>query len=374
MAEAQLRFGDQSSADVKLFLTGTNDEKYGRNPIYLHSQILKRSKCFEPELSAHSSSDKPTEICVSISHDFDHYLKCIQLMYGENVHFSNIEECLAILSVASEMLADYSIEKCMQYLEAVRWSAEQEPRIRNVLSSLELKPSPDLAARLHQEDDNHIVFVEKSIQEIVSLIKGGDNDLSSQKTVEIYFVRMLEGNTSRDVMAVCGRVLLQEFKEAIDSRDLSSLWTLFQLIQYCEGEILKAAMKAFCEDVQFMEFVKQQKNYHPNTFGIIIPNVFDILMGFMKATGDGKLIISRACRVSFLTTWVPIMGRLCRDGSRRQLGELDKAVLDVVESLPPVDKKSICVVWVKVYRVNKINIATPFLLCLKMCNMPTANL
>ncbi|GLJ22253.1 hypothetical protein SUGI_0418510 [Cryptomeria japonica] len=370
MEESQLRSGDQSSVNVKLMLTGSSEEEYGRNPVYLHSQSLSRSKLFEPEIFEGSSSNKPTEICLTAPQIFDHHLKCIQLMDGESVHFSSIEECLAILSIASEMLADDSINKCMEYLEAVRWTAEEETRIRKVLSCMELELLPDLAARLHQEDDNHIIFVEKSIQEIVSFIKEGDYSLSSQKTVEIYFVRLLEGNTSRDVMEVCGCVLLQEFKAAMDSRDLSSLLTLFQLIQHCEGEMLKAAMETFCEDAQFTEFVKQKKNYHPNLLGIKNPNVLEILMGFMRATGDGKVIISRACRVCFLTTWLPVMGQLCRDGSRVQLGEVDKAVLNVVESLPSVDKKHICVVWAEVYRLNKINFPTPFLLCLKMCNMP----
>ncbi|GLJ22252.1 hypothetical protein SUGI_0418500 [Cryptomeria japonica] len=371
MAEPQLRFGDQSSANVKLYLAPSDEEEYRKDPVYLHSQILKRSTFFDPELSECSPLDKTTELWVTTPHNFDHYLKCIHLMYGETVNFSNIEECLAILSVASEMLVDDGINECMEYLEAVRWSPEEETQIRKILSPLELKLLPDLAARIHQEDDNHKNFVDQSIQEIVSFIKGGDYNLSTQKTVEIYLVGMLDGNTSRDVMDVCGRVILQEFKAAMDSRDLSSLLTLFQLIQHCEGEIIKAAMKAFCEDAQFTEFVKQQKNlYYSNLLGIINPNVLEILMGFMKATGDGNIIISRACRVSFLMTWVPIMGRLCCDGSRGQIAEVDKAVLNVVESLPPLDKKRICVVWAEVYRLNKINFATPFLLCLEMCNMP----
>ncbi|GLJ17088.1 hypothetical protein SUGI_0295560, partial [Cryptomeria japonica] len=174
MAEARLRFGTQSSADVKLFLKGPSEEKYGRNPIYLHSQILKRLKFFESRFSNSWSSDKSTEIWVTTSHNFDHYLKCIEIMYGEHVDFSSIEECLAIMSIASEMLAEDCINKCMQYLEAVRWSAEEESQIRKVLSceGLKLKLLPDLAARLRQEDDgDHIIFVEKIIQEMASVIK-----------------------------------------------------------------------------------------------------------------------------------------------------------------------------------------------------------
>ncbi|GLJ17090.1 hypothetical protein SUGI_0295600 [Cryptomeria japonica] len=364
MAESRLRFGTQSSADVKLFLSGPGDEKYGRNPVYLHSQILKRLKCFQSRFSNRWSSDKSTEMRVTTSHNFDHYLKCIEIMYGEHVDFLSIKECLAILLVASEMSADECINKCMRYLEAVRWSAEEKMQILKVLSceGLKLKILPDLDARLHWDnDDDHINFVEKIIQEMVSLIKcSGLSSYRNLETVEKDLRGMLEGNTSRDVVEVCGRVLLQEFKASVDSRDFSTLTLLFNLIQHCDGGILEAALKAFCEDVEFMK----DANNLPCTEA-----VFDIIMWFMKATGDGKIIISRASRVSFLTTWLPIIGTFNYNRPFRnhispikKLKEFDKAVLSVVLSLPQVDQKRICVLLVEVYKLNRIDMAMPFAL------------
>ncbi|GLJ47984.1 hypothetical protein SUGI_1013250 [Cryptomeria japonica] len=174
-------------------------------------------------MSERWASEKPNEIRVTTSHDFDDYLKCIQLMYGESVYITNVKECLAILSVASELLADECINECMQYLEAVRWSSEQESQIRDVLSSL--------------------------------------------------------------------------------------------------------------------------------------------------AIGDRKIIISRASRISFLTTWLPIMGKLCC-GRVGKPDELDKAVLKVVESLPLVDKVSICVQWIELYNQYSIDIATPLTLFTDLQDAP----
>ncbi|GLJ47971.1 hypothetical protein SUGI_1012980 [Cryptomeria japonica] len=106
MEEAQLRFGALNSADVKLWLTGPNDEKYKRNPVYVHSEILKRSEFLQAMMSERWSS------------------------------------------FASELLSNELMNKCMQYLQGVHWSAAEETRIGEVLSCLGLKPSPDLAARL----------------------------------------------------------------------------------------------------------------------------------------------------------------------------------------------------------------------------------
>ncbi|GLJ47983.1 hypothetical protein SUGI_1013240 [Cryptomeria japonica] len=368
MEEPQLRFGALSSADVKLWLTGQNDRNYEGNPVFLHSVILKRSQFFVVKMSERWSSDKPTDIRVTTSHDFDFFLKCIQLMYDEPVYFSNIEECLAILLVASELLADDCINKCMQYLEAVRWSVEQESQIRDVLSSLGLKLLPDLTARLDKKDDNHIIFLEKIIDEMVSLIK--DQQGRNLETAEKYIADILKGNTCREDVEVCGRVLLKEFKSSIASYNFRTIRLLIHFITRCVGEILKAAFVALCEDPKIMRYAMATSI--DSGFN---ENIFYTVISFMQAIGDGKTTISRASRISLLTTWLPIMAEMCRkrvpyalynsnliNPNLANLAKLDKAVLNVVESLPLVDRRSICVEWIRVYKKYDIDIAKPFTL------------
>ncbi|GLJ17096.1 hypothetical protein SUGI_0295670 [Cryptomeria japonica] len=245
-------------------------------------------------------------------------------------------------------------------IEAVRWSAVQECKIRRVLSSegLKLKISPDLAARLSQDDDkDHLIFVEKSIQEMVTLIKGSGSSKSRER-VEKDLAGILDGNAPRDVVDVCGRVLLQEFKASINSRNIWTLKQLFKLIQHCNRGILEAALKAFCENTEFVRLIKGWNNGLETSEA-----VFDIVVWFMKATGEGKILISRASRVSLLTTWLPIMGSFTKHRSLTcKFWQLDNAVLKVVESLPQVDQKRICLLWAQVYSKNEIDIATPFTL------------
>ena len=79
---------------------------------------------------------------------------------------------------------------------------------------------------------------------------------------------------------------------------------------------------------------------------------------------EGNILISRASRVSLLTTWLPIMGKLigCNNLVGDKFEELDNAVLKLVESLLPVEQKRICLLWTHVYILNKIDIATPLTL------------
>ncbi|GLJ47972.1 hypothetical protein SUGI_1012990 [Cryptomeria japonica] len=360
MEKAQLRFGALNSADVKLWLTGPSDEKYERNPIYLHSAILKRSEFLQAMMSERWSSGKSTELSVTTYHNFDEYLKCLELMYCDHVYFFNVEECLAILTIASDLLANDLINKCMQYLQGVHWSAAQETRIGDVISCLGLKPSPDLAARLEKEDSNHLIYVERIIKHMVSHLQV-TNDVRMEKIAEEYIGGMLEGNTPRDVVELCRREIFLEFKSSIHYRDLSAISSLSKFIEGFDGDILKAAYIALVEDLDFAVYVK----------GLVLSDkyqqvrkclkVLDTIIWFMNAIGDGKIIVSRASRNTFLTIWLPIMRDLClRRVEMRDKGE--KAVLNVVKGLPLADKIRICVEWIELYNKYDIDISTPLTL------------
>ncbi|GLJ47975.1 hypothetical protein SUGI_1013070 [Cryptomeria japonica] len=361
MEEAQLRFGALNSADVKLWLTGPSDEKYERNPIYLHSAILKRSEFLEAMMSERWSSGKSTELSVTTIHSFDEYLKCLELMYCDHVYFSNVEECLAILTIASDLLANDLINKCMQYLQGVHWSAAQETQIGDVISCLGLKPLPDLAARLEKEDANHLIYVERIIKHMVSHLQVR-KDVRMEKIAEEYIGGMLEGNTPRDVVELCRREILLGFKSSIHSQDLSAISSLSKFIEGFDGDILKAACIALVEDVEFAVYVKGllvSERYLLSVRKCL--RVLDTIIWFMNAIGDGKIIISRASRNSFLTIWLPIMRDLCLERVEMR-GMVDKAVLNVVKGLPLADKIRICVEWIELYTKYDIDITTPLTL------------
>jgi len=137
MAEP-LQFGDQSTADIKLLLIGSDETEYEGNPLYLHAQVLRKSEFYETLLSERwSAADKlPMEIHITSPHCNEYYIKCIQLMYssqeGKNFCFSSVDEVQAILPVASQLLFHDCVKECMLYLDAVRWrSPHQEANLRS---------------------------------------------------------------------------------------------------------------------------------------------------------------------------------------------------------------------------------------------------
>jgi hypothetical protein len=77
---------------------------------------------------------------------------CIRLLYAANpvkdTTFNDVQDAVGILQVAAEILFHDCVGACMRYLEAVRWSAEDESAIRSRVASLQLQVSPELAFRL----------------------------------------------------------------------------------------------------------------------------------------------------------------------------------------------------------------------------------
>ena len=76
MAEQRLRLGDQKTADIKLYLVGPNGEDSERNPVYLHSQVLRKSEFYNTMLSDRwsCSDERPLEIKVTSSHPYNRVL------------------------------------------------------------------------------------------------------------------------------------------------------------------------------------------------------------------------------------------------------------------------------------------------------------
>ncbi|GLJ50278.1 hypothetical protein SUGI_1070740 [Cryptomeria japonica] len=91
-------------------------------------------------------------------------------MYSSSFHFCNVDECLAILPVASELLVDKLMQLCMAYLEAVRWNSAQESNIRVLLSSLNRSVSPDLNARLNKQKNDILDFVIENVKTMISFL------------------------------------------------------------------------------------------------------------------------------------------------------------------------------------------------------------
>ncbi|GLJ50256.1 hypothetical protein SUGI_1069970 [Cryptomeria japonica] len=199
------------------------------------------------------------------------------MMYSStsSPRFSNVDECLAILSVASELLVDKPMQQCMRYLEAVRWNSEEGSKIRNLLSSLNLSVLPDLNARLDKKNNNYLDFVRENIKLMISFLSSCDCAEKKQpiirEAVGKFIVENLQDDASSGIAEMCRHIILEEFKANIAIAVTSNtetnpadeehsyfalLWP-FTLIERCDGTTMEGAVKILCEEMKLAHIIMQ---------------------------------------------------------------------------------------------------------------------
>lgn len=261
MGEEQLRWGDQNTADIKFHLIDLEGAEYGGNPVYLHSQVLRKSEFYKNMISDRwsSSDERPLELKVISCHRFKRYIKCIEFMYSSQANksfcFCNVDEALDILPIASELVFCDCINECMRYLDSVRWNSVQEAQLRDLLSSLQINVSPDIAARLgmipcNMPNCEHIEILEEFLPEMLSMVSNGIESLNGlpRKTVERYCVDYFTKPTVSSAIAQkCEFALLKEFKVNMGrmkgsdkgkvKNACSALLWLVGVIRRCDGKL-----------------------------------------------------------------------------------------------------------------------------------------
>ncbi|GLJ50311.1 hypothetical protein SUGI_1071890 [Cryptomeria japonica] len=352
------QFGDQNNSDVKLYIYYSDGHPYGGNPIYLHSQVLKKSGYLEARLKENGIS---LDITPDGSAHAEDYIDCIRLMYSSYcqrpLSFSNVDDALRILPVASELLFEEGIQACMEYLEAVCWTPQQKLRIRNLLSSLQLNISTDLAERLKISK----AFFHEELEVLKSLllfdilndrfVMHGVPVQHVQDTLKQQIVAYFEEDIHPAIQKICRDALLDVFTMRIggfkfesvstelrDSACESLLWFL-DLIKLCKRDVFEAAFTIFVEDEEIADILaKPHISWTPNAaiFGVrsranqsvkfgqinndhifsdsdrsYSSRVLEILVHrFLGAVANGDIVIPKPARVSFLMKWVPIMAYL----------------------------------------------------------------
>jgi hypothetical protein len=373
MANQPLGFGDKNTADVTLHLTDSAGVEYTGNPLVLHSQVLKKAEFFETKLSQRWSSDmQPFEIKVTCSYHPENYIKCIQLMYSydtdERFNFSNVDEVLAVLPVASEVMFRDCMESCMRYLDAVRWTPEQEAKLRVLFSSLQINILPDLAARLgmsqSKSDCDHINTAKQSLQEFLSQ---ASNRLDYRSSVEQHMFDYFKSNTSPAVKDACRYVLLNQFnanlkviKSKSDEKTLASacstLSWLVGVIQRCDAKLLETVVKEFCEDADLRKVIAARAPQNMSCACDILTILIDQVL---KAMGNGEIITPMSFRVDFLINWADIMVKLMK--SMKGYIDYEKTgIIGVAETLPLVEQTRIFTCWEDILTKNSMSTSSLF--------------
>lgn len=350
----QFQFGDHNTADIQLQLIYTDGTEYQRKLLHLHSIVLRKSEFYNTLLSERWSLEKtkPFEITVPSRYSGEIYIKCIQLMYsshaGKPLRFSNVDEALAILPVASELLFQQCMEECMKYLSAVPWSTKQEVKLRALLLSLEISIWGDLSDRLGmiqcKQDLGGQQMLEQTLQKMLSTISSGS--FVNGEYIEEYIIAHFNANES--IAETCRSALLKEFSANIERakfetpKSCSALSWIVKVIDRRDEELFETVFYMFCKDAEIPKVVYRYiawDRYCRDNSGYS-NRLVDIMDRFLKALRNGRIITCIPFRVSFLTNWISVLVNL--KGNEKLMGN----IVDVSETLPLVYQR-------RIYNVGK---------------------
>ncbi|CAK9166706.1 unnamed protein product [Ilex paraguariensis] len=152
LAEAPFRNPDGflGFGDVKLTITATDGFTVSMD---VHKRVLADKSRFFAEKLRRSGSHS-VEICEV--DDVEVYVETLVLMYCEDLKRKlmgeEVSKILGLLKVSAAIMFDAGIISCLEYLEAIPWSEEEEDKVVSHLSELQIQDSvTDVLQRVSAE-------------------------------------------------------------------------------------------------------------------------------------------------------------------------------------------------------------------------------
>eukprot|EP00250_Pteridium_aquilinum_P005970 c15976_g1_i1 orf=183-1811(+) len=194
----------RSLANTEASLHG-NDQTLASTTVFLHSHTLQQCPYFATVLSerwqeAREFSEGPNHgkrthvnMTIPASRGTKPYLLVIQMLYSKDFRglISDVPTALACLPVAAEWLYDECIAACVQYLEAVPWTEDEERKVLEVVTSLQLRESAQLLARI-------VPINTTAVEDMLGgLVYAATHSPSNGATVKAFVAKLLHDHASR---------------------------------------------------------------------------------------------------------------------------------------------------------------------------------
>ncbi|EOY34233.1 hypothetical protein QUC31_018532 [Theobroma cacao] len=131
------------SGDVRLTVVSRDGYRVSMD---VHRRVLsEKSRFFAEKLSQGREKGVSHTVEISECDDVEVYVETVVLMYCDDLKKrligEDVNKVLALLKVSAAIMFDAGISSCLEYLEAVPWSEEEEEKVISHLSQLELHSS-----------------------------------------------------------------------------------------------------------------------------------------------------------------------------------------------------------------------------------------
>ncbi|KAF3791783.1 PRL1-IFG BTB/POZ domain-containing protein [Nymphaea thermarum] len=372
--------GDASArgCDVRLSLRGKGGQRILMD---LHSEVLcSRSSVFAAKISesraAASGPDSGPRRCwvevVDVS-DVEAYRETIELMYERNVPGrlmkAGVSRCIRMLEVSFSIMFELGVRSCLQYLEAVPWTEEEEEALRNLFTKHKFDKviAQEVLARLHPQEPPSCQKLtmrliqsvasgtdDKARRELKSLVQG----LLSKSSVYQKDPHDLNKDEIYSMCNSCLQSLTALFLEATNSSpDDRTTKESMPLIARMSLQVdnLTWLLEILIEKQMAEDFVgiwaDQSKllMLYKETSAMVRYEVSRVSACLFLAMGRGRLQSSGAVRCRFVEVWLGPMlvdfGWLQRCSKGLDMKLLEEAIGQTVLTLPLKNQQSLLMCW-----------------------------
>lgn len=390
-------FNDAATADVILRLYVDHSTPFAGDAIggeddsqiYLHSDVLRRSKYFAALLSdrwqnpnltnvVDSSTAATTRfICLNLGvsaskpNSISNHITVLELLYTDDFSsiIDNATTALDLLAVALELLFEDLIKACVRFIEAVPWTDEEEKRVIETIPLLREEESRELLARVTCQEDSceemlhglilvaihshpNMAFVKAFVAKLL-------RDFSSRESARRVLERAFE-ETLKTVKERLEEYSSPDFRgdhnetEAIQRLNLHTVMTngrhlLWLVERMVELRVADNAVKEWSEQQAFTADL--QRAIRDDAWRNIVPGLPGILMKstckLANAVAAGTILAARQVRMKLVQDWLPVL-IVCKDNASPLLPshktlylELEETFLRIISTLPMPDAQEL---------------------------------
>ncbi|KAB2020938.1 hypothetical protein ES319_D07G104600v1 [Gossypium barbadense] len=304
------------SGDVRLTVVSRDGHRVSMD---VHKRVLsEKSRFFAEKLSQRKEKGVSHTVEISECDDVEVYVETVVLMYSDDLKKrligENVNKVLALLQVSAAIMFDAGINSCLEYLEAVPWSEDEEEKVLSLLCQLELHGS-----------------MTEVLQRVLS------EPSTSVRTDDI-FLKLLSGvlqakddKARREMKTLISR-LLREDSFDYNSRSRQDRGVLMAEIAR-EADNLQWLVDILIDKRMANDFVKlwaDQKELaelHSRIPTMYRHEISRITAQLCIAIGRGNILVPKDSRFSLLSTWLDALYEDFR-WMRRASRSVDKKLIE----------------------------------------------
>ncbi|XP_076899662.1 BTB/POZ domain-containing protein At5g60050-like [Bidens hawaiensis] len=348
--------------DVKLTIASRDGFSVSMD---VHREVLiGRSQFFKEKLGRRSGAHHSVEICEC--DDVEVYLETLVLMYCDEpvkkMVGEGVVKILGLLKVCDALKFDDGISSCLEYLEAVPWSEEEEERIISNLNELHLYSTHEVLQRLP-------LYPSKSskLDDIFSRLVTGvihAKDEKARKEMKTLVSRLLKQESDQNYPQ---NHILKETLYTICHKCLNSLINcLFEATSNDETRGVMSEIGRVADNLEWVvdiliekqiseEFVQiwseqnELATLHSKVPKMYRHKISRITAQLCIAIGRGNILLPKETRASLLSTWLDALyddfGWMKRDSRTVHWGMIEEGLSDIILTLPLLQQEAFLMSW-----------------------------